>query len=138
VRLACLHAFDRLLQSPQREAAAEGQLVAILTQSFAPHQSDEAERRLMEKIELSLAWLRTLRGASRQAITEVLERIIAGQQLDRTPIGGQDAIGAELVAHRVGPRRPRAFQQAVCQCRRSSAPRSTGHATTWGVAGTIS
>lgn len=91
VRLECLQAFDQLVQSPEREAEAERALVTVLNQAFAPHQTDEAERRLMEKTDLALAWLRTMSGASRKAITEVLERIIAGQQLDiqRFPADGR-------------------------------------------------
>lgn len=91
VRLECLRTFDRLVLAPGRLAEVEGELVAKLNQSFAPHQTDEAERRLMEKTELALAWLRTMKGAPRRAITEVLQRIIAGQSLDiqRFPADGE-------------------------------------------------
>lgn len=91
VRLECLQTFDRLVQARVRLAESEGELVVVLQQSFAPYQTDEAERRLMEKTELALAWLRTMNGAPRLAITEVLQRIIEGQQLDiqRFPADGE-------------------------------------------------
>jgi farnesyl-diphosphate farnesyltransferase len=90
VRLVGLETFARLVQSPVREAAVEGEWVAELRQAFAPHQTDEAERQLMEKTELALAWMRTMTGAPRRAITEVLQRIIEGQRLDieRFPADG--------------------------------------------------
>ncbi len=88
VRGQCLRAFAALIREP--DAAAEALLAAKLAAEFAPLQTDAAERRLMERMDGALAWLRTLRGEARVAVLEVLERIIAGQLLDieRFPADG--------------------------------------------------
>ena len=80
VRDACLRDFDALVHTPDASHAAR--LATTLASDFAPHQSDPAEQRLMERLTDAIAWLRTTQGARRQAIVEVLERIIAGQRLD--------------------------------------------------------
>jgi farnesyl-diphosphate farnesyltransferase len=80
MRMECLRAFDGLIRVP--DAGIETALSAKLKNEFAAFQSDAAEKRLMEVLSDSLAWLGTMRGAARVAVLEVLERIIAGQILD--------------------------------------------------------
>lgn len=80
VRRECLLTFDKLIREPN--TAGEKALSAKLQKDFAPHQFDAAEKRLMEVLSGSLAWLGTMGGAPRTAVLEVLERIIAGQVLD--------------------------------------------------------
>jgi farnesyl-diphosphate farnesyltransferase len=80
MRMECLRAFDGLIRVP--DAGIEIALSAKLKNEFAAFQSDAAEKRLMEVLSDSLAWLGTMRGAARVAVLEVLERIIAGQILD--------------------------------------------------------
>ncbi|MCB1208649.1 MAG: squalene/phytoene synthase family protein [Verrucomicrobiales bacterium] len=63
-------------------AQAEPAMLDALRADFCPHQTDEAERRLLECTADGLAWLRTLDDDSRQSIREVLRHIIAGQTLD--------------------------------------------------------
>jgi farnesyl-diphosphate farnesyltransferase len=80
LRMACLRAFDELIRHPNAEG--EARLAVKLREEFAPLQSDAAEKRLMEVLRESLAWLGTMRGEARVAVLEVLARIIAGQILD--------------------------------------------------------
>jgi len=89
MRMECLRAFDGLIRKP--DSVIETTLSAKLKNEFAAFQSDAAEKRLMEVLSDSLAWLGTMRGAARVAVLEVLERIIAGQILDieRFPGDGQ-------------------------------------------------
>lgn len=91
LRLECLGVFGRLVKQREGAGMEERGWVVQLKSEFARHQTDEAERRLMERTQEALAWLRTMQGAARVAIEEVLERIIAGQQLDieRFPADGQ-------------------------------------------------
>jgi farnesyl-diphosphate farnesyltransferase len=80
VRLSCLSQYHDLIQQPdtsQQQALAE-----LITRDFVQNQSDEAERRLMQRFEEGLSWLRTMQGASLKAIQQVLARIIHGQTLD--------------------------------------------------------
>ncbi len=90
VRDACLRDFDSLIHNPA--AAPAARLAATLAADFAPHQTDPAERRLMERLTDALAWLRSTQGARRQAIVEVLARIIAGQRLDIERFPGDGAL----------------------------------------------
>jgi farnesyl-diphosphate farnesyltransferase len=80
VRMDCLRLFDQLIREP--DPAGEARLVAQLKAEFAPLQTDAAEKRLMETVSGALAWLATMRDRPREAVLEVLERIIAGQILD--------------------------------------------------------
>lgn len=97
VRDACLREFDALIHVP--DSAAAERLAARLAADFAPHQTDPAERRLMEHLTEALAWLRSLSGdEARRAIVEVLERIIAGQRLDIERFPGDGALRSLLTA----------------------------------------
>lgn len=80
LRMECLRAFDGVIRVPDREV--EVRLAERLAKAFAAYQTDAAEKRLMEVVGESLAWLGTMRGEARAAVLEVLERIIAGQILD--------------------------------------------------------
>ena len=87
VRLDCLEQYRALVKD-----GAEGQkLSQMLREQFCPKQSDEAERRLMEKFADGIAWLRTMNPRPLAAIQSVLERIIDGQMLDirRFPCDGK-------------------------------------------------
>ncbi len=80
LRDTCLVEFDALIHQP--DSGRESALATRLSNSFAPHQTDSAERRLMEKFPDALAWLRSMRDPALQAIIDVLEHIISGQRLD--------------------------------------------------------
>lgn len=80
VRLSCLRQYHELIQQPNKDL--QQTLTALICSDFVKNQSDDAERRLMERFEDGLAWLRTMQGASLLAIQQVLERIIHGQTLD--------------------------------------------------------
>ncbi len=90
VRLRCLEQFRGLVLSEQAGDQSL-QLAESLRRDFQPAQTDEAERRLMERFEEALAWLRTMKGAALHAIRQVLDHIITGQVLDiqRFPSDGQ-------------------------------------------------
>ena len=80
VRLDCLDAFSVLIRGEETVGVTD--LSRQLNADFCPHQSDEAERRLMEHFSESLAWLGTMRGNALNAIRSVLDPIIDGQRLD--------------------------------------------------------
>lgn len=80
VRLGCLDTFARLVHEDGR--AGEAELALRLKSDFCPHQTDEAERKLMERFAEGLAWLGTMHGQALLAIRSVLAPIIAGQKLD--------------------------------------------------------
>jgi len=88
VRIECLDDFEKLIMHP--DEAGQERLTARINADFTARQSDEAERRLMERFSEGLAWLRTMQGASLNAIQQVLQRIIHGQRLDirRFPADG--------------------------------------------------
>ncbi len=97
VRDACLSELDTLIQAP--DSAAAERLAARLAADFAPHQTDPAERRLMEHLTEALAWLRSVSSvAARLAIVEVLQRIIAGQRLDIERFPGDGGLRSLLTA----------------------------------------
>lgn len=87
VRLDCLERYRALVRG---DADVEA-LASMLITQFCPQQSDDAERRLMEKFADGIAWLRTMRPTPLAAIQNVLEHIIDGQALDirRFPADGQ-------------------------------------------------
>jgi len=87
VRLDCLERYRALV----RGAGELQSLASTLITQFCPQQSDEAERRLMEKFADGIAWLRTMQPVPLAAIQSVLEHIIDGQMLDirRFPADGQ-------------------------------------------------
>jgi farnesyl-diphosphate farnesyltransferase len=88
VRLHCLKHYHELIQQPDEQH--QRMLSQVIASDFVKNQADEAERRLMERFEDGLAWLRTMQGSSLIAIQQVLERIIHGQTLDiqRFPCDG--------------------------------------------------
>ena len=89
LRLDCLRRFQALVE--QDDAAAQQELSALVARQFVTLQTDEAERRLMERFSDGLAWLRTMRGAPLAAIQQVLRPIVQGQMLDieRFPLDGE-------------------------------------------------
>lgn len=88
VRIACLNDFETLIQGGSDEIKAH--LSRRISADFVSHQSDESERRLMERFADGIAWLGTMRGPGLHAIQQVLQRIIHGQRLDirRFPADG--------------------------------------------------
>ena len=88
VRIECLDDFEKLIMHP--DESVQERMTARINADFTARQSDEAERRLMERFSEGLAWLRTMQGASLHAIQQVLQRIIHGQRLDirRFPADG--------------------------------------------------
>lgn len=87
VRLDCLQSYRSLV----RGSGDVQSLAATLISQFCTQQSDDAERRLMEKFADGIAWLRTMRPTPLAAIQNVLEHIIDGQMLDirRFPADGR-------------------------------------------------
>ncbi len=87
VRLDILERYRALVRGT---GEAQSLATTLITQ-FCPQQSDEAERRLMEKFADGIAWLRTMQPTPLAAIQSVLEHIIDGQMLDirRFPADGQ-------------------------------------------------
>jgi farnesyl-diphosphate farnesyltransferase len=87
LRLDCLERYRALV----RGDSSVDSLASTLREQFCPLQSDDAERRLMEKFADGIAWLRTMRPTPLGAIQNVLEHIINGQMLDirRFPADGQ-------------------------------------------------
>lgn len=80
VRIECLNDFESLVQSSNDEVKTR--LSSRVATDFVSRQTDDAERRLMERFTDGLAWLATMRGAGLAAIQQVLQRIIHGQRLD--------------------------------------------------------
>ena len=64
------------------QGSSGGEMVAPLRESFAPLQSDEAERTLIEKLPGLLGWLDELQAGDRDEVRDVLEKINRGQRLD--------------------------------------------------------
>ncbi|HYF34357.1 MAG TPA: squalene/phytoene synthase family protein, partial [Prosthecobacter sp.] len=89
LRLECLRSFQSLVE--QENPVAQEELTGLVRRRFVSLQTDEAERRLMERFGDGLAWLRTMRGAPLAAIQAVLRPIIRGQMLDieRFPADGE-------------------------------------------------
>lgn len=88
LRLDCLRDYEALVQGQENEKA---RLTQTIQSRFVTLQTDEAERRLMERFSDGLAWLGTMQGAALKSIREVLHHIIRGQILDiqRFPGDGQ-------------------------------------------------
>ncbi|WP_395751087.1 squalene/phytoene synthase family protein [Prosthecobacter sp.] len=87
VRLDCLERYRELVRG-----TGEAQCLAqTLKTQFCTQQSDDSERRLMEKFADGIAWLRTMPPVPLAAIQSVLEHIIDGQMLDirRFPADGR-------------------------------------------------
>lgn len=81
IRLQSLARFRDLILGPPNEEE-ERSLGIFLQGRFCPHQTDEAEARLMGHMRDALAWLRTVGPSQLAAIRGVLEHIIRGQVLD--------------------------------------------------------
>jgi farnesyl-diphosphate farnesyltransferase len=73
-------ALARLSAAIQGTAGKE--TAAQLRESFAPLQSDEAERTLIERLPALLDWLNEQRASDRDEVRSVLEKINRGQRLD--------------------------------------------------------
>lgn len=80
-RLHCLARFRDLILGPPSEDE-ERSLAILLQGRFCPHQTDEAEARLMAHFRDAIAWLRTATPSQLTAIRGVLSHIIRGQVLD--------------------------------------------------------
>ena len=81
IRLQSLARFRDLILGPPNEEE-ERSLAILLQGRFCPHQTDEAEARLMGHLRDALAWLRRVGPSQLTAIRGVLEHIISGQTLD--------------------------------------------------------
>jgi farnesyl-diphosphate farnesyltransferase len=73
-------ALARLAATIQGTTGKE--IAAQLRDSFAPLQSDEAERTLIERLPALLDWLDELHAGDREEVRSVLEKINRGQRLD--------------------------------------------------------
>lgn len=82
VRLTCLEEFERRVRLPLRDVEAEGVLVARLKVDFLPHQVDEHEARLLERLQEALEAFHQTQERPRAAMRGVLGPIIEGQMLD--------------------------------------------------------
>jgi farnesyl-diphosphate farnesyltransferase len=67
--------------------------VTALARACAGHQSDPAERRLLERIDDAVARLGTLRDPDRAAVRAVVEILTSGMVFDLTRFPGEDAAG---------------------------------------------
>jgi farnesyl-diphosphate farnesyltransferase len=85
-------ALRRLAAAIQGTAPSE--TVAQVGESFAPLQSDAAERTLIEQLPALLAWLDELQASDRDEVRSVLAKINRGQALDLERFGGSDKIRA--------------------------------------------
>ena len=81
IRQQCLVRFRDLILGPRNEEE-ERSLAILLQGRFCPHQTDEAEARLMEKFRDGIAWLRSIDDRPLEIIRGVLGHIIRGQLLD--------------------------------------------------------
>ena len=80
-RLECLERFRALVLGDPSEPEPRS-LAIVLQGRFCPHQTDEAEARLMSRLADAIAWLRTVKGRQLTTITDVLKPIIHGQMQD--------------------------------------------------------
>jgi farnesyl-diphosphate farnesyltransferase len=80
-RLECLERFRALVLNEASEPEPRS-LAIVLQGRFCPHQTDEAEARLMSRLADAIAWLRTVKGRQLATITDVLKPIIQGQMQD--------------------------------------------------------
>ena len=78
-------ALRNLAGAIQGEAPAE--TAANIRNSFAPLQSDEAERALIDALPAALEWLELFADRDRREVREVLKRINKGQRLDLERFG---------------------------------------------------
>src|SRR5205823_12605501 len=103
-------ATDRIADTPQPPVALRPEALARLAaaiqgtagketatqlrESFAPLQSDEAERTLIEQLPGLLDWLEELHAGDRDEVRRVLEKINRGQRLDLERLGRAGEITA--------------------------------------------
>ena len=85
-------ALARLAAAIQGTAGKE--TAAQLRESFAPLQSDEAERTLIERLPALLDWLDELEPGDRDEVRSVLAKINRGQRLDLERFDASGDIGA--------------------------------------------
>lgn len=85
-------ALVRLAAAIQGTAGKE--TAGQLRESFAPLQSDEAERTLIERLPALLDWLDELEPGDRDEVRSVLAKINRGQRLDLERFGASGDIGA--------------------------------------------
>lgn len=76
------------------QGIATGETAARVRDSFAPLQSDEAERALIQHLPALLEWLEELETADRAEVRSVLEKITRGQTLDLERFGAGGATRA--------------------------------------------
>lgn len=76
------------------QGTAPCEAASSIRDSFAPLQSNEAERALIEALPGALEWLESLNDRDRHEVREVLEKINRGQMLDLERFGA----GAEIQA----------------------------------------
>ena len=67
--------------------------VASLVRACAAHQSDDAERRLLERVDAAVARLHALPPGDRAAVRAVVETLTSGMVFDLTRFPGEDADG---------------------------------------------
>jgi farnesyl-diphosphate farnesyltransferase len=95
---ATISASVRAQSLQQLAAMIEGATEAVhaqsLRDSFAPLQSDESERALIQALPEAIHWLEHSNDADRADIREVLRHITRGQALDIARFGDQEAICA--------------------------------------------
>jgi farnesyl-diphosphate farnesyltransferase len=87
-----MDALARLAAAIQGTAGQE--TAAQLRESFAPLQSDDAERTLIERLPALLDWLNELETGDRDEVRSVLEKINRGQQLDLERFGASGEVRA--------------------------------------------
>jgi farnesyl-diphosphate farnesyltransferase len=91
-----INALRNLATAIQNEESAEA--VAHLRETFAPLQSDPAERSLIEKLPALLDWLGELAPSDRSEVRAVLAKINRGQMLDLQRFGSGGNIRALATA----------------------------------------
>lgn len=89
LRAVALGNLSRAIQGDTPIAAAAG-----IRDSFAPLQSNEAERALIDALPAALEWLELFDDRDRREVREVLKRITKGQRLDLERFGGGAGIQA--------------------------------------------
>jgi farnesyl-diphosphate farnesyltransferase len=87
-----MDALARLAAAIQGIAGKE--TAAQLRESFAPLQSDEAERTLIERLPALVDWLDELQAGDRGEVRSVLKKINRGQQLDLERFGASGEVRA--------------------------------------------